>query len=198
MNLQLARVASAPMKENAFTHLEDLFDTYTESFRNLPLPAFTQFVATFRMPLGRLSGLLVNLLIPYIPSAPEKINIFSIRKEDLVTNILRHSANVHSSIDNAKMSLVIEALLASFMSEYGLTADDEFSNAVQEGIKKRKEKAIGDARRKFKGRKGPEAEARKELDVSSERIMAILEILELGKSLKAPSRYGPWGPLTSP
>lgn len=135
------------------------------------------------MPLGSLSGLLVNLLIPYIPSAPSKVNIFTIKKGDLVKNILPYSANVNSSVDNAKMSLVIEALLASFMSEYDLKADEEFSKAIEEGIKNRREKAIGDARRKFKGRKGVEAEARRELEMSGERILAILEILEAGEKL---------------
>lgn len=176
---QLARVAGAP--SNAFTDLEDLFDLFTESFRGLPLPAFTQFIATFRLPHETLNALLVNLLIPYIPSAPKKLNIFSTSQETLVNSFLPYSANVNSSVDNAKMSLVIETLLSSMMSEGRLKADEQLSNAVVEGNNNRKKKAIGDARRKFKGRKEAEAEARRELEMSSERILAILDILDMGR-----------------
>jgi len=80
------------------------------------------------------------------------------------------------------MSLLVEAILFTMMSDGKLEADQNFIQAVEAGIKNRKDKAIGDARRKFKGRKGPEAEARKELEMSSERIMAILEVLEARKS----------------
>lgn len=177
----MARVAGAP--SSAFTDLEDLFDLYTESFRGLPLPAFTQFIATFRFPHGGLNALLLNLLIPYIPSAPKTLNIFSTSQETLVDSFLPYAANVHSSVDNAKMSLLIEALMSSMMREGRLKADENFSEAVEEGINSRKTKAIGDARRKFKGRKGVEAEARRELEMSAERILVILDMLETGKFL---------------
>jgi len=134
------------------------------------------------MPHSTLSGLLVNMMIPYVPSAPKRINIFSLNQSQLIANFLPYAANLHNSSDNAKMSLLVEAILFTMMSDGKLEADQNFIQAVEAGIKNRKDKAIGDARRKFKGRKGPEAEARKELEMSSERIMAILEVLEARKS----------------
>ena len=66
------------------------------------------------------------------------------------------------------------------MSEGKLHIDRRFGDKVEEGIRIRKEKAVGDARRKGKESKIVDAEARKVLEESAERIMAILEILEMG------------------
>jgi len=69
----------------------------------------------------------------------------------------------------------------NMMSEGKLCIDQRFGDKVEEGIRARKGKAIGDARYKGKGGKAIEVKARNELEKSAERIMAILEILEMGE-----------------
>ena len=165
---------------DVFTGLEDLFDLYTESLRALPLNVFAQFLSTLQLPADTFCGLLCNLLIPYLTCTPKNLDIFDLSQYDLVDYFLPASANVNSNSDNAKMSLLLEAILMNMMNEGKLHIDQRFGDIVEEGIKTRKEKAIGDARRKGKGSKAVEAEARKELENSAERIMAILEILEMG------------------
>jgi hypothetical protein len=165
---------------DVFTDLEDLFDLYTESLRGLPLNVFAQFLSTLQLPTNTLCGLLCNLLMPYLTCTPKNLNIFDLSQDDLVNHFLRVPANVNTNSDNAKMSLLLEALLINMMNEGKLRIDRRFGDIVEEGIRVRKEKAIGDARRKVKGNKVVEAEARKELEMSAERIMAILEILEIG------------------
>jgi len=165
---------------DVFTGLEDLFDLYTETLRALPLNVFAQFLSTLQLPASTLCGLLCNLLIPYLTCAPTKLDIFDLSQDDLVSYFLPVAANVSSNSDNAKISLLLEALLMNMMSEGKLNIDRRFGDTVEEGIRARKEKAIGDARRKGKENKVVEAEARKALEKSAERIMAILEILEMG------------------
>jgi hypothetical protein len=111
---------------------------------------------------------------------PKNLNIFDLSQDDLVGHFLPACANVSGNSDNAKVSLLLEALLINMMSEGKFRIDQRFGDVVEEGIRTRKEKAIGDARRKGKEIKVIEAEARKELENSAERIMAILEILEKG------------------
>lgn len=175
---QLALAANALPDD--FTDLEDLFDLYTEILRPLPLNVFVQILSTLRLPPNILSSLLCNLLIPYLPYTVNVVNIFNLTQDDLVSHFLPASANVNSNSDNAKMSLLLEGLLINMMSEGKLYVDQRFGDSVEEGIRARKEKAIGDARRKGKGNKIVEAEAQKQLVKSAERIMVILEILEMG------------------
>lgn len=174
---------------NVFTGLEDLFDLYTESLRALPLNVFAQFLPTLQLPTTTLCGLLCNLLIPYLTCSPKSLNIFDLSQDDLVRHFLPVSSNANGNSDNTKVSLLLEALLMNMMSEGKLHIDRRFGDIVQEGIRARKEKVIGDTRRKGKGSKIVEAEARKELEESSERIMAILEILETGAVNSRPLRH---------
>jgi len=173
-------VKAADALPDVFTGLEDLFDLYTESLRPLPLKVFAQFLSTLQLPVDALCGLLCNLLIPYLGCTPKKLNIFDLSQDDLVGHFLLASANVSGNSDHVKVSLLLEALLINMMSEGKLHIDQRFGDVVKQGIRTRNEKAIGDARRKGKESRVIEAEARKELENSAERIMAILEILEMG------------------
>lgn len=57
---------------------------------------------------------------------------------------------------------------------------EAFGAAVEEGVRARREKAIGDARKSRKGREGEEKVARGALEGSERLLMVMLEVVESG------------------
>ena len=91
--------------------------------------------------------------------------------------LLQHPANVQSAISNAKLSLLLEALLLNLFRRDLLKPNEEMHIALEDGIQARLKKASLD-RRKGKDALGGEQEATEELEMSSERIRSILSFLK--------------------
>lgn len=130
---------------------------------------------------------MADLLIPLAQASLPKGGIFDIRPKDFTQDYLISVATSHSSSDNAKVSLILEAMLKALMvagllyakEPFGPIVDDgSFGAALEEGIKARETKATGLARSR-KGVDGDEERlGRDELERSSRRLMALLEAIE--------------------
>lgn len=165
-----------------FTFAEDLLDVYTEFARSLPLPHFSVLISNAFMDPPNQVCFLINLLLPLTGASPPSKGIFNVTQEQMVQDFIPRAASAYSTVDNAKVSIVLESLFMSMMQANGIEPTEELGAAVEEGVRARKAKATGDARRKGKGTTGDESDARRELDLSSERLMALLEVIEEGQT----------------
>lgn len=174
----LHRVAVSRPK--LFTDEGDLFDLFTEFMRPLPLTSFDLLLTSSKLDHVAQISLQTNLLLPLLSPRPPVYDDQPVTQSDLEQYFLPYAANANSNVDNAKTSLVLEALMMALFTSSGLQPTETLGAAVEEGIRARKQKAIGDARRKGKGKEGEELEARRVLDLSEERLMALLEVIESG------------------
>ncbi|KAF2099515.1 hypothetical protein NA57DRAFT_55479 [Rhizodiscina lignyota] len=177
--LALLLKLSCDLPRDFTNNAEEFLDLYTEFLRPLPLPHFCALSTNPYIDAANHVCLLVNHLIPLTAVSPPK-DLFNITQQDLVRDFIPRAANAYSNVDNAKVSVVLECLFVSMLDHFGIEPTEEFGSAVEEGIRARKARAIGDARKKDKGTSGDEKNARKELDFSSERLMTLLEMIEEG------------------
>lgn len=158
-----------------FTHIEDLFDLFTEFIRPLSLSQFSVLATNPFLHAQARLALLVNHLLPLQSMSMKGGNIFKIHQEQLTSDFLPKAANAYTVVDNAKVSLALEACLLTLIEYPGVQANDEFSAAIGDGIKARKKRAIADGRKKGKGMVGEEKYAGEVLELSSQRLLAVLE-----------------------
>lgn len=188
---------------------DELLDLYVEFMRPLPLAVFSFFVMPSMPPTtvspndagkernhrhhhfshDRLTYLHRNLLIPILaaPSLPKDSVPLTARL--LATAYLPFAANSTSVADNARASLVLEALLKGLwkpggggggVAGGGAQGLAELRRAVVVGIEARRVKAAGTAKRR-KGGKGGEEREREErewLEFSGARMLVVLDMLE--------------------
>ncbi|OCK84926.1 hypothetical protein K432DRAFT_319242 [Lepidopterella palustris CBS 459.81] len=175
----IADVALAVPK--LFTNIEDLFDLYTEFFRPLPTSTFGCLLSTSKLPSAAQIMLNVNLLLPLLASNfPRHITTLP-AQEHLERYFLPFPAINHSYADNAKISLILESILMQMMDSNALEPTDGLKAAILAGVAAREKKACGDARRK-KGRGNEEDWAKEIMQMSKERLLGLLDILELATS----------------
>ncbi|KAF2468565.1 uncharacterized protein BDR25DRAFT_231030 [Lindgomyces ingoldianus] len=166
-----------------FTTLGDLFDQFTEAYLQLPTNIFSVLLSTSQIPLQVQMGLNSNLLFPLLSGALPDYTVMEPTQEHLEEYFLPSRATTHRYAANAKISLIFEQMVMYFMSAKRLNATDDLRSAVESGIEAR-EKAYGNASRK-KGNTQEEEQAKIILDQSTERLLGLLEIVELsaGKEL---------------
>jgi hypothetical protein len=177
-----------------FANIDLVLDVCTEAIEDLNLVTFKSFLANLAFEADIQSAFLVNIALLFLPQRPSWLNVFTVKQEQLCSTFLPSAAKVQSVSGNAKMSLILEALLLNTLDTDRLEANDALLAAVEKGIQSRKSKAVPDGRRRGKGRSGREQDALEELEMSSERIRAIVEILEMSKyPLPKPFRSLPYG-----
>ena len=165
-----------------FIYIEDLYDIFTEYLKPLPLPYFRDFFATLTptegsYPTPNHIALLVNTMLPFLAAPPNRPDIIGVTQEQLIKSYLPHAANATSLVENAKMSLLIEHLLFYMWTSSRLTPGPSLAATVEKGIRARKNKAIGDARRKDKLGNADETAARVVLEMSAERIRMLVGMI---------------------
>lgn len=164
-----------------FTHPEELFDLYTESIRPLPLAEFSVLASNPHLPPGPRFSLLMNHLLP-LQNAHVRLKGGDILNEDqdrLARDLFPKAANSYTMIDNAKISLVVEAALLTLLERHDAATSRQLRTAVVEGVQARKDRAVADGRRKGKGMVGDESVAMAELERSSRRLEALLKFVEM-------------------
>jgi hypothetical protein len=124
--------------------------------------------------------LLANTILPFLAAPPRRPEIFAVTQQLLIRHYVPDAANATSIVENAKMSLLVEHLLFDMWSEGRLESSNTLTAAVEKGILARETKAIGDARRKDKGRTSEEQAAKVVLQLSAERIRMTLALLDSG------------------
>lgn len=181
---------------------ENLFDLFTEFMRPLPLTHFLALL--FPSPLSDVnatSSLYQMLLRPILSGDAPVYNANYLTREDLIAFYLPFPASSTSAADNAKVSVVIEGLLRLLWGQGLLddTPDDsspkrrarngrpaeksgkvnKLREAVERGIAARKDKVGTESRKRKAGAAAEEDElAREVLEASSNRMLALLDMIE--------------------
>ena len=166
------------MNPDAFLDTEDLFDLYTEFLRPLPLPVFQQFVLPTTPYLGSNSQASLNqmLLRPLLAATAPVYNENAMTQAEFETYYAPHAANNTSSVDNAKVSLLMESLLRLLWNTGTLVATRRLQQLVEQGIASRKDKVVFDGRRKIGIRAKEHEEAIVVMECSAERMLMILDM----------------------
>jgi hypothetical protein len=171
----MTRVAESFPKE--FTHLEDLFDLFSECLRPLRIDALKQLVLHIQLPSSLQAAFLADVALPFLPNIPTRLHILDLTQDDLIEFFLPCHANSTQASENAKFSFLIECLLANFYERGMLTYSSEFLVAEKKGIQSRRDHAISDGRGRSKTAVGG-ANGRDELKWSSDRIHCYLELAQ--------------------
>jgi hypothetical protein len=178
-SLQLAQVAQALPK--SFTTLSDFFDNILEDFIHLPTMIFEVLLSTLNMP-GRLSvAFSANLLLPLVSNKPPEYFTKEPTQENLEKKHLPLKGTTQSFASNAKVSLILEQMIIYMMSQDTLTPTKALRSAMETGIAAR-QKVLGTGKGK-KGNADEEEQAKKLMEACSERLLGLLEILEISKGL---------------
>lgn len=135
-----------------FTPLPNLFDLFCENIRPLPLPTFFALMTPIQLAhfsphtAIALTKFLLNSLIA--ASAPMPTNEYPFSQETLEICYIPYTANTTSIADNAKVSLLIEALLRIVDRHKCLSWTPRLQDAVDEGIPAREKKAKTTSRKR--------------------------------------------------
>ncbi|KAI9813605.1 MAG: hypothetical protein M1827_003675 [Pycnora praestabilis] len=148
-----------------FTTLDDLYDIYIDNLRPLSLPTFhlllspsTQTPHYHPAAQSSLTQLLLRTLIASsAPLAPTVLSMSvgeaadtpdELTQEVLERCYLPFPATTANVADNAKVSILVEALLRLLALHGGLEYTAGLQDAIETGIRERERKAKGDGRRK--------------------------------------------------
>ncbi|OCL04147.1 hypothetical protein AOQ84DRAFT_346645 [Glonium stellatum] len=174
----LAQVSQALPK--LFTSVEDLFDLYTEFIRPLHTSIFGALLSTSKLLPATQTALNTNLLLPLLATNLPNYNIISPTQSHLEQYFLPFPATTHSYADNAKVSIVLEAIFTHMMNDSTLQPTRTLRAAMEDGIRARDNKALVDGRKK-KGNVDEEEIAKGILGMSKARLIGLLELVEMGE-----------------
>lgn len=180
-----------------FASLEDFLDDLTEELRQLPIFIFSAFVSTSRLSSLAELALNANLLLPLATGQLPNYTKIVPTQSHFETYWLRLRGNTQSFAASAKISLTLERMLMYMMNEHLLKATDCLREAMECGIEAR-HKVYGTG--KGKTRNPVEEEKGKEfIEASSERLLGLLEVLEIasGKELQPRKEKSKPSPLFS-
>ena len=172
---QLARVALALPTQ--FTTLSDYMDNVLEDFVQLPIFVFEVLLSTLRMPGLSQIAFCVNLLLPLVSGTLPAFLYDTPKQEHLESILLPIKGNTQSFAANAKISLILEQILLHVMSLDALKPTIGLRRAMESGIKAR-QSVYGIARGK-KGNAAEEEDGEKVMKASSQRLLGLLEMLEI-------------------
>ncbi|KAG9189112.1 hypothetical protein G6011_05980 [Alternaria panax] len=171
----LVRVAEALPTQ--FTPLYDFCDTILEDFSALPAILFQILLSTTKLlPKIRLA-FTVNLLHPLITGRPPNYFIRQPTQKDFEEILLPLRGTTKSFAASAKISLILEQMVLYMMEEQLLKPTDALREAMETGIDVRN-KVDGTGKGK-RGNAEEENTAKKLLQTSSERLLGLLEVLEM-------------------
>jgi hypothetical protein len=172
---QLAQVAQA--QPTSFTPLYDFCDNILEDFNQLPTIIYRVLLSTMKMP-GRLQiAFGANLLHPLISGKPPNYFICEPTQEDFESRLLPLKANAQSFAANAKIALILEHMFMYMFSQEAFTSTSTLRKAVETGIEARY--GVHGTNRGRKGNAKEEQQAKELMEASSERLLGLLEMLEM-------------------
>ncbi|KAI0106138.1 hypothetical protein F4776DRAFT_657802 [Hypoxylon sp. NC0597] len=202
--LEPAYVESIPLRQRLFALLSylchylprppldisDLYQRFETTVKSLPLPIFTAFVnrgmstLTLESQISTLQGILL-LLMPTSALSPAKVDRAWQDAEGITAEIIErcflpYSANTIAVEDNAKVSVLLENLLQIMWCNGCERFDENLRAAVEKGIAAREAK-VKKKRTSARGRmnaEDPDAEARVVLEMSGQRLLTLLELIE--------------------
>ncbi|KAH8781217.1 hypothetical protein F5883DRAFT_539634 [Diaporthe sp. PMI_573] len=161
--------------------LPDLYEKYTERIAQLPVAAFTKFLAQHDTPLpeGSLVAI-IRCLMPYLlpgrAPRPGDVDPEADAREDINTRILERCYlpfAYRTAENNAKISLALETMLRLDFCSWSVT----LQHAVEKGVAARNEKAAPRKGGRFKT--DGELAAQEMLRASGKRLLAWVSILKM-------------------
>lgn len=164
--------------EHAFMEAEDCFDLLTEFLRPLPLDIFTLFVSppTPWLEPHSHASLCQNLLRPIISSEAPIYHADTMTQIEFEKHFLPFSANYTNHVENARVSLLVEALLRSLFRHSALVVNNSLKKKLNEGIKAREAKAKVGARKLVGIKEAEEEKAVKMLANSAMRMRMVAQV----------------------
>ncbi|KAI0122442.1 hypothetical protein F4814DRAFT_408742 [Daldinia grandis] len=206
--LEPAYVESIPLRQRLFSllsylchylprpplDLSDLYQRFETMVKSLPLPIFTAFVNNrtsalkLESQISTLQGILL-LLMPATAPSPAKVDRSWQDSDGITTEILErcflpYPANTIAVEDNAKVSVLLENLFQILWCEGGGILSNGLRAATEKGIAAREAK-VKRKKTSARGRmntEDSEVEARLVLEMSGERLLMLLDIMEVESS----------------
>ncbi|KAF1937964.1 hypothetical protein EJ02DRAFT_458272 [Clathrospora elynae] len=171
----LALVAQA--LPSFFTTLSDFFDNILEDFIHLPTIMFKVLLSTLRMPGLFQVAFNTNLLLPLVSGNVPDYFKYEPTQEQFESDLLPCKGTTQSYAANAKISLILEQIFVYMISVDALTPTNTLRQAMEDGIGARLS-VLGSGRSK-KGNVQEEEQAHELMDACSERLLGLLEVLEI-------------------
>ncbi|KAF7116704.1 hypothetical protein CNMCM5793_005196 [Aspergillus hiratsukae] len=176
---RLLHILSAVSEDlpTSFTTLEELYHLFVENIRHLPLPIYQAFVSPFVLPHfspAAQTTLCEFLLFRMRENAAPDTDEEYLNQAKLEECFLPYAASTPSIVDNAKMSIALEALLVLLADSEMLTVTPALKAAVQEGIMARVEKVQVETRKNQSSRQTEDIEWCWLLE-SGERLMFLVD-----------------------
>ncbi|KAI5210826.1 hypothetical protein E4T38_01924 [Aureobasidium subglaciale] len=164
--------------QHAFMEAEDCFDLVTEFIRPLPLDIFTLFVTPSSPWLEPHShaSLCQNLLRPIISSEAPTYHADTMTQIEFEKHFLPYPANYTNYVENARVSLLVEALLRLLFRHSALIVNDSLKKKLDEGIKAREVKARSGGRKLVGLKEAEEEKAVKMLANSAMRMKMVVQV----------------------
>lgn len=138
---------------------------------------FKVLISTSRLPSITQMALNANLLLPFTARQLPNYTKILPSQSHMETYWLPLRATNQSFVASAKISIIIEQMFMYMMEEDLLNATDSLRAAAEAGIEAR-QRVYGTGRGK-KGNAQEEERGRELMHVSSERLLGLLEILEI-------------------
>lgn len=133
-----------------FMPVYDLYYLFVENIRPLPLPIFQAFVSPYILPQfsdEQQTTLCELLLFSMLESSAPTTDEDYLNQAKLERCFLPFAAINASAVDNAKVSIILEALIVLLANREMLSATPSFKEAVETGILRRAGRAQEELRR---------------------------------------------------
>jgi hypothetical protein len=174
-NHQLAQVSQSLPKD--FTTPSDFFDNILEEFIQLPTTLFQVLLPTLKL-TGRLRvAFCANLLLPLVTGKIPDLFRYELTQEHLESSLLALKSPTQSFAANAKISLILEQMFIYEMGQEVLRSTDALRSTMEAGIESRQ--SVHGTGRGKRGNAEEEAEGRAIMEACSERLLGMLEVLEM-------------------
>lgn len=171
----LSKVSIAMPK--TFMPTDALYHLFVENIRHLPLPIFQTFVSPQTLPwmtADAQSTLCETLILRMRESAAPTSTDVYLHQQKLQECYLPYSANTASAVDNAKYSILLEALIILLARNNALRNTPILKEAVMTGNERRFAKAEAEIRRNKASRK-MEGDEWSWLVESADRLLYLVE-----------------------
>lgn len=164
-----------------FIPINDLYHLFVENIRPLPLPIFQAFVNPFvlaELKDNEQSTLCEILLFCMVESSAPPSNEGFLNQDKLERCFLPFAATNASAVDNAKVSILLEALIMLLANAKMVSVTKSFRHAVESGILRRATRAQDEVRRTHAARDKEPLEWCYLVE-SGERLNYLIELLSL-------------------
>jgi hypothetical protein len=176
---QLAQAALA--LPTSFTRLFDLCDTILEDFIQLPTIIFQALLPTMKLPDDIQFAFNANLLSPLMTGKPPNYFVTLPTQEHFGKKLLPLKGTTQSFPANAKISLILEQLFMYMMRQDALRPTKALRKAMETGIEARH--GVHGTGKGKRGNAHEEEQGQALMHACSERLLGLLEILEISAGL---------------